>query len=218
MGQKVHPIGLRLGIIRTWSSKWYGEKDYAKWLLEDLKIREFIYKRMPDAGIAAIEVERRTAEKMKVIIVTASAGKVIGKGGANVEKLRRDLQGLSKSEIFVDIKEVKRAETNAQLVAENIARQLERRVNFRRAMKKSIQTSMQMGVKGIKVYLSGRLGGAEIARREWYMEGRVPLHTLRADIDYGVATARTTYGAIGVKCWIYNGDVLSYDSSTERGW
>jgi small subunit ribosomal protein S3 len=218
VGQKVHPIGLRLGIIRTWSSKWYGEKDYAKWLVEDLKIREFIFKRMPDAGIAAIEVERRTAEKMKVIIVTASAGKVIGKGGANVEKLRRDLQGLSKSEIFVDIKEVKRAETNAQLVAENIARQLERRVNFRRAMKKSIQTSMQMGVKGIKVYLSGRLGGAEIARREWYMEGRVPLHTLRADIDYGVATARTTYGAIGVKCWIYNGDVLSYDSSKERGW
>jgi len=218
VGQKVHPVGLRLGIIRTWSSKWYGEKDYAKWLVEDLKIREFIFKRMPDAGIAAIEVERRTAEKMKVIIVTASAGKVIGKGGANVEKLRRDLQGLSKSEIFVDIKEVKRAETNAQLVAENIARQLERRVNFRRAMKKSIQTSMQMGVKGIKVYLSGRLGGAEIARREWYMEGRVPLHTLRADIDYGVATARTTYGAIGVKCWIYNGDVLSYDSSTERGW
>jgi len=218
VGQKVHPIGLRLGIIRTWNSKWYGEKDYAKWLVEDLKIREFIFKRMPDAGIAAIEVERRTAEKMKVIIVTASAGKVIGKGGANVEKLRKDLQGLSKSEIFVDIKEVKRAETNAQLVAENIARQLERRVNFRRAMKKSIQTSMQMGVKGIKVYLSGRLGGAEIARREWYMEGRVPLHTLRADIDYGVATARTTYGAIGVKCWIYNGDVLSYDSTTERGW
>jgi small subunit ribosomal protein S3 len=218
VGQKVHPIGLRLGIIRTWSSKWYNEKDYAKWLVEDLKIREFIFKRMPDAGIAAIEVERRTAEKMKVIIVTASAGKVIGKGGANVEKLRKDLQGLSKSEIFVDIKEVKRAETNAQLVAENIARQLERRVNFRRAMKKSIQTSMQMGVKGIKVYLSGRLGGAEIARREWYMEGRVPLHTLRADIDYGTATARTTYGAIGVKCWIYNGDVLSYDSTTERGW
>ncbi len=218
MGQKVHPVGLRLGIIRTWSSKWYGEKDYAKWLVEDLRIREFIFKRMPDAGIAAIEVERRTAEKMKVIIVTASAGKVIGKGGANVEKLRKDLQGLSKSEIFVDIKEVKRAETNAQLVAENIARQLERRVNFRRAMKKSIQTSMQMGVKGIKVYLSGRLGGAEIARREWYMEGRVPLHTLRADIDYGTATARTTYGAIGVKCWIYNGDVLSYDSTTERGW
>jgi len=218
VGQKVHPVGLRLGIIRTWSSKWYSEKDYSKWLLEDLKIREFIFKRMPDAGIAAIEVERRTAEKMKVIIVTASAGKVIGKGGANVEKLRKDLQGLSKSEIFVDIKEVKRAETNAQLVAENIARQLERRVNFRRAMKKSIQTSMQMGVKGIKVYLSGRLGGAEIARREWYMEGRVPLHTLRADIDYGTATARTTYGAIGVKCWIYNGDVLSYDSSTERGW
>ncbi|MBU1069392.1 30S ribosomal protein S3 [Myxococcota bacterium] len=218
MGQKVHPVGLRLGIIRTWSSKWYSEKDYSKWLVEDLKIRAFIFKRMPDAGIAAIEVERRTAEKMKVIIVTASAGKVIGKGGANVEKLRKDLQGLSKSEIFVDIKEVKRAETNAQLVAENIARQLERRVNFRRAMKKSIQTSMQMGVKGIKVYLSGRLGGAEIARREWYMEGRVPLHTLRADIDYGTATARTTYGAIGVKCWIYNGDVLSYDSSTERGW
>ena len=218
MGQKVHPVGLRLGIIRTWSSKWYGEKDYAKWLKEDLKIREFIFKRMPDAGIAAIEVERRTAEKIKVIIVTASAGKVIGKGGANVEKLRKDLQSLSKSEIFVDIKEVKRAETNAQLVAENIARQLERRVNFRRAMKKSIQTSMQMGVKGIKVYLSGRLGGAEIARREWYMEGRVPLHTLRADIDYGTSTARTTYGAIGVKCWIYNGDVLSYDSTTERGW
>ncbi len=218
MGQKVHPIGMRLGIIRSWSSKWYSEKDYSRWLVEDLRIRKFIMKRMPDAGIATIEIERRTAEKMKVIIVTASAGKVIGKGGANVEKLRKDLQGLSKSEIFVDIKEVKRAETNAQLVAENIARQLERRVNFRRAMKKSIQTSMQMGVKGIKVYLSGRLGGAEIARREWYMEGRVPLHTLRADIDYGVATARTTYGAIGVKCWIYNGDVLSYDSTMERGW
>jgi small subunit ribosomal protein S3 len=155
---------------------------------------------------------------MRVVIVTSSAGKVIGKGGANVEKLRKDLQGVAKSEVFVDIKEVKRAETNAQLVAENIARQLERRVSFRRAMKKSIQTAMQMGVKGIKVHLSGRLGGAEIARREWYMEGRVPLHTLRADIDYGIATARTTYGAIGVKCWIYNGDILSYDSTVERGW
>jgi len=209
---------MRLGIIRTWNSKWYGEKDYAKWLVEDMQIREFIFKRMPDAGIAAIEIERRTAEKMRVIIVTASAGKVIGKGGANVEKLRKDLQGVAKSEVFVDIKEVKRAETNAQLVAENIARQLERRVSFRRAMKKSIQTAMQMGVKGIKVHLSGRLGGAEIARREWYMEGRVPLHTLRADIDYGIATARTTYGAIGVKCWIYNGDILSYDSTVERGW
>ncbi len=218
MGQKVHPIGMRLGIIRTWNSKWYGEKEYAKWLVEDMRIREFIFKRMPDAGIAAIEIERRTAEKMRVIIVTSSAGKVIGKGGANVEKLRKDLQGVAKSEVFVDIKEVKRAETNAQLVAENIARQLERRVNFRRAMKKSIQTAMQMGVKGIKVHLSGRLGGAEIARREWYMEGRVPLHTLRADIDYGISTARTTYGAIGVKCWIYNGDILSYDSTVERGW
>lgn len=218
MGQKVHPIGMRLGIIRTWNSKWYGEKEYAKWLLEDMKIREFIFKRMPDAGIATIEIERRTAEKMRVVIVTSSAGKVIGKGGANVEKLRKDLQSVSKSEVFVDIKEVKRAETNAQLVAENIARQLERRVSFRRAMKKSIQTAMQMGVKGIKVHLSGRLGGAEIARREWYMEGRVPLHTLRADIDYGIATARTTYGAIGVKCWIYNGDILSYDSTVERGW
>jgi len=218
VGQKVHPIGMRLGIIRTWNSKWYGEKEYAKWLVEDMRIREFIFKRMPDAGIAAIEIERRTAEKMRVIIVTSSAGKVIGKGGANVEKLRKDLQGVAKSEVFVDIKEVKRAETNAQLVAENIARQLERRVSFRRAMKKSIQTAMQMGVKGIKVHLSGRLGGAEIARREWYMEGRVPLHTLRADIDYGIATARTTYGAIGVKCWIYNGDILSYDSTVERGW
>ncbi|MBN2723652.1 MAG: 30S ribosomal protein S3 [Deltaproteobacteria bacterium] len=216
MGQKVHPIGMRLGIVRTWNSKWYEEAQYAKWLKEDLKIRKFVGKKMPEAGIAGVEIERRTSEKIKVTIITSSAGKVIGKGGANVEKLRKDLQKLTQSEIYVDIQEVKRSETNAQLVAENIARQLERRVNFRRAMKKAIQTSMSMGAKGIKVHLAGRLGGAEMARREWYMEGRVPLHTLRADIDYGFTEARTTYGAIGVKCWIYKGDVLGERENTDR--
>ncbi|MBU1536323.1 30S ribosomal protein S3 [Myxococcota bacterium] len=217
MGQKVHPIGMRLGIIRTWSSKWFSDQQYSKWLNEDLRIRKYILTKMPDAGIAAVDIERRTGEKLKVTIVTASAGRVIGKGGANVEKLRKDLQSLSQSEIYVDIQEVKRSENNAQLVAENIARQLERRVNFRRAMKKSIQNTMSMGAQGIKVHLAGRLGGAEMARREWYMEGRVPLHTLRADIDYGFTEARTTYGAIGVKCWIYKGDVLtSKEGSAER--
>jgi small subunit ribosomal protein S3 len=215
MGQKVHPIGIRLGIIRTWSSKWYEEKNYAKWLNEDIRIRRFIKKQMPDAGIANIEIERRTSEKLKITIISSSAGRVIGKQGANVEKLRKDLQKLTECGIYVDIQEVKRAETNAQLVSENIARQLERRVNFRRAMKKSISNSMNMGAKGIKVHLSGRLGGAEMARREWYMEGRVPLHTLRADIDYGFSEAKTTYGIIGVKCWIYKGDVLSSNRVVE---
>lgn len=208
MGQKVHPIGMRLGIVRTWNSRWYEKAQYAKWLKEDLHIRRFILEKLPDAGIAGIEIKRRTSEKITVTIITSSAGKVIGKGGANVEKLKKDLKAVTDSEIYIEPQEVKRPETNAQLVAENIARQLERRVNFRRAMKKAIQTSMSMGAKGIKVFLSGRLGGAEMARREWYMEGRVPLHTLRADIEYGVTEARTTYGAIGVKCWIYKGDVL----------
>jgi small subunit ribosomal protein S3 len=217
MGQKVHPVGIRLGIIKTWSSRWFSEKNYAQWLKEDLRIRRFILKSMPDAGIAAVDIERRTGEKLKISIITASAGRVIGKGGTNVEKLRKDLQKLSTSEIFVDIQEVKRSESNSQLVAENIARQLERRVNFRRAMKKSIQNTMSMGAQGIKVQLSGRLGGAEMARREWYLEGRVPLHTLRADIDYGFTEALTTYGLIGVKCWIYKGDILtSKENSFEK--
>ncbi|MDA3864859.1 MAG: 30S ribosomal protein S3 [Deltaproteobacteria bacterium] len=215
MGQKVHPVGMRLGIIRTWNSKWYGEQNYAKWLKQDINIRKYIKKEMPDAGISKIDIERRTAEKLKIIIFTSKPGRVIGKGGANVEELRKGLHKLSDSEMFVDIQEVKKAETNAQLVADNIARQLERRINFRRAMKKSIQNSMNMGAKGVKIHLAGRLGGAEMARREWYMEGRVPLHTLRADIDYGFAESKTTYGTIGVKCWIYKGEVLTTNDTEQ---
>lgn len=218
MGQKVHPIGMRLGIVRTWNSKWYEKAQYAQWLKEDLQIRRFITEKLPDAGIAGVDIQRRTSEKIIITILTSSAGKVIGKSGANVEKLKKDLKAITNSDVYIQPQEVKKSETNAQLVAENIARQLERRVNFRRAMKKAIQTSMSMGAKGIKVHLSGRLGGAEMARREWYMEGRVPLHTLRADIEYGFYEARTTYGAIGVKCWIYKGDVLGdRDLSADRG-
>ena len=207
MGQKTHPYGFRLGVIKTWTSKWYEDKQYAKWLHEDLKLKSAIKKKFAHAGIAGIEIER-AANKAKVVISTSRPGIVIGKRGAGVEQLKAELQKLTSNELFIDIQEVRKAETNAQLVAENIATQLERRVAFRRAMKKAVQTAMKFGAKGIRVFAGGRLGGAEIARHEGYREGRVPLHTLRADIEFGTATAMTTYGTIGVKCWIFKGEIL----------
>jgi small subunit ribosomal protein S3 len=207
MGQKVHPIGFRLGVIKTWDSKWFDEKNYAKWLHEDIKIRDFVKKSLNHAGVSRVEIER-AANKVKVNVHTARPGIVIGKRGAGIESVKKDLQKYTQNEVFLNIVEVRKAEIDAQLVAENIATQLERRIAFRRAMKKSIQTAMKFGAKGIRVACSGRLGGAEMARYEWYREGRVPLHTLRADIDYGYAIARTTYGTIGCKVWICRGEVL----------
>ena len=208
MGQKVNPIGLRLNIIRTWDSIWYADRDYAKFLIEDQKIRKFLKKRLYHAGISRIVIAR-TGEKVRIKLHTARPGIVIGKKGAEIEALKRDLEKLTGRACVIDIQEVRRPEADAQLVAENIALQLERRVAFRRAMKKALNIALKFGAKGIKVCCSGRLGGAEMARREWYREGAVPLHTLRADIDYGFAEARTTYGVIGVKVWIYKGDVLA---------
>ena len=207
MGQKTHPYGFRLGVIKTWKSKWYEDKQYAKWLHEDLRLKKQIRKKFAHAGIADIEIER-AANKAKVVIHTSRPGIIIGKRGAGVEQLRTDMQKLTENELFVDIQEVRKAETNAKLVAENIATQLERRVAFRRAMKKAVSTAMKFGVKGIRVNAAGRLGGSEIARAEWYREGRVPLHTLRADIDFGEATAHTTAGTVGIKCWIFKGEIL----------
>lgn len=215
MGQKTHPIGFRLGIIKTWSSKWYEEKNYSKWLHEDIKLKRYIKKKLQHAGVSYIDVER-AASKCKINIYTARPGIVIGKRGAGVEQIKADIQKLTTNEVFLNIVEVRKAETNAQLVAENIATQLERRIAFRRAMKKAVQTAMKFGAKGIRVNCGGRLGGAEMGRREWYREGRVPLHTLRADIDYGFTEARTTHGAIGVKCWIFHGEVLP-QRNTQRG-
>ena len=207
MGQKVHPYGFRIGVVKTWKSKWFEDKNYAKWLHEDLKLKKAIRDKFAHAGIADVELER-AANKAKVIIHTSRPGIIIGKRGAGVEQLKAELQKLTKNELFVDIQEVRKAETNARLVAENIATQLERRVAFRRAMKKAVQTAMKFGVKGIRVHAGGRLGGAEIARAEWYREGRVPLHTLRADIDYGEVTAHTKAGTVGIKCWIFNGEIM----------
>src|SRR4030088_2765411 len=215
MGQKTHPIGFRLGIIKTWSSRWYEEKNYAKWLHEDLKLKSFIKKKLNHAGVSYIEIER-AANKAKINIQTARPGIVIGKRGAGVEQLKKEVQGLTENEVFLNILEVRKAETNAQLVAENIATQLERRVSSRPAMKKAGQTAMKFGAKGIRVASSGRLGGAEMARYEWYREGRVPLHTLRADIDYGFAEAKTTYGKIGCKVWIFRGEVLPETAAAEK--
>jgi len=207
LGQKVHPVGFRLGVIRSWDSKWYEEKNYVKWLHEDIKLREFVKKTLGHSGISKVEIER-AANKVKINVHTARPGIVIGKRGAGIEGIKKDLQKLTQNEVFLNIVEVRKAETDAQLVAENIATQLERRIAFRRAMKKAVQTSLKFGAKGIRVACSGRLGGAEMARYEWYREGRVPLHTLRADIDFGYAIARTTYGTIGVKVWIFRGEVL----------
>lgn len=207
MGQKTHPYGFRLNVIRSWSSKWYEDKHYAKWLHEDLRLRKAIRKKFANAGIAGIQIER-AANKAKVVIATSRPGIIIGRRGAGVEQLKAELAGITDNELFIDIQEVRKAETNAQLVAENIATQLERRVAFRRAMKKAVTIAMKFGAKGIRVHAGGRLGGAEIAREEMYREGRVPLHTLRADIEYGTAVARTTAGSIGIKCWIFKGEVL----------
>ena len=207
MGQKTHPYGFRLNVIRTWSSKWYEDKHYAKWLHEDLLLRKAIRKKFANAGIAGIQIER-AANKAKVVISTSRPGIIIGRRGAGVEQLKAELAAHTDNELFIDIQEVRKAETNAQLVAENIATQLERRVAFRRAMKKAVTIAMKFGAKGIRVHAGGRLGGAEIAREEMYREGRVPLHTLRADIEYGTAVARTTAGSIGIKCWIFKGEVL----------
>jgi len=205
MGQKVHPIGFRLGITRTWDSRWYSKRDYAKLLHEDIKLREYIKQKLFGAGIARIEIER-AANKVKINVHTARPGIVIGKKGSGVETLKADVQKLSKNEVFLNIVEVKKPEANAVLIAENVAAQLEKRVAFRRAMKKAMTSAFKQGIKGIKIRVSGRLGGAEIARTEWYSEDSVPLHTLRANIDYGTAEARTTYGVIGVKSWVYNGE------------
>ena len=214
MGQKVHPIGFRLGVIRSWDSKWYEEKNYAKWLHEDIRLREFVKEKLGQAGISRIEIER-AANKVKINVHTARPGIVIGKRGAGIETIKKDLQALTQNEVYLNVVEVRKAETDAQLVAENIATQLERRIAFRRAMKKAVQTALKFGAKGIRVACAGRLGGAEMARYEWYREGRVPLHTLRADIDYGFAEAKTTYGKIGVKVWIMRGEVLP--QSAARG-
>jgi small subunit ribosomal protein S3 len=207
MGQKVHPTGLRLGVIRTWESRWYAEKDYANLLHEDMRIRKFLKQKLYHAGIGKVEIER-AASKLKISIWTARPGIVIGKKGAEIENLKKELAGYTNKDVFINIQEVRKAEVNAQLVAENVATQLERRIAFRRAMKKAVTSAMKLGAKGIKIHCSGRLGGAEMSRREWYREGRVPLHTLRADIDYGFAEASTTYGKIGVKVWIFHGEVL----------
>lgn len=209
MGQKVNPIGFRIGINKTWSSNWISKnkKEFAGLLHEDFKIRSFIKKNLLQAGVSKVEIER-ASEKLRVIIHTARPGVIIGRKGADIDRLREDLQGMTAKEIYIDIKEVKNPSANAQLVAENIAFQLERRVVFRRAMKKAVANAIQAGAGGIKVICSGRLGGAEMSRQESYKTGKVPLHTLRADIDYGAAQALTTYGYIGVKTWIYKGDIL----------
>jgi small subunit ribosomal protein S3 len=207
LGQKTHPYGFRLGIIKSWRSRWYSEKDYAAQLQEDLRIRSYVKGRLSHAGVSSIEIERRS-NRVNILIATARPGIVIGKKGAEIENLKKDIQKLTTRDVSINILEIRRPETDAQLTAENVAMQLERRVAFRRAMKKTVLSSMKLGAKGIKIQVAGRLGGAEMSRTEWYREGRVPLHTLRADIDYGFAQARTTYGIIGVKVWIYKGEVL----------
>jgi small subunit ribosomal protein S3 len=214
MGQKVNPHGIRVGVIKDWDSKWYAEKDFSDNLVEDYNIRKFLKKKLYSAGVSRIEIERPT-DRLRVIIHTAKPGVVIGKGGADIEKLRTEVQKLTDKKLSLDIKEVKRPDRDAQLVAENIATQLENRVSFRRAMKSAMSRSMKSGVKGIKTAVSGRLAGADIARSEFYSEGTIPLQTLRADIDYGFAEADTTYGKLGVKVWIYKGEVLPTKSVKE---
>lgn len=207
MGQKVHPKGLRIGIIKDWDSKWYADKNYQELLHEDIKIRRYIKQRLFASGVSLVEIER-AANRVKISIHTAKPGIVIGRGGAEVENLRKDLERMTGKQVSINIAEIKKPELEAQLVAENIAAQLVKRVSFRRAMKQAVSRSMRMGAQGVKVSSSGRLAGAEIARTEWYSEGKVPLHTLRADVDYGFAEANTTYGKIGVKVWLYKGEVL----------
>jgi small subunit ribosomal protein S3 len=210
MGQKVNPIGLRLGINRTWDSRWYADGDYAKMLHEDIRLRKFLSDRLQQAGVAKIVIER-PAKKARITIHTARPGVVIGKKGADIEKLRSDLAKMTNGEVNLNIVEIRKPEIDAKLIAENIAQQLERRVAFRRAMKRAVQSAMRLGAQGIRINCGGRLGGAEIARVEWYREGRVPLHTLRADIDFGTATAKTTYGTCGVKVWVFKGEIMAHD-------
>ena len=214
MGQKVNPHGLRVGVIKDWDSKWYAEADFADCLVEDYQIRKFLKKKLYSAGVSKIEIER-TSDRVKIIISTAKPGMIIGKGGAEIEKVRAELQKMTTKKVVVDIKEVKRPDREAQLVAENIAQQLENRISFRRAMKSCMGRAMKSGAKGIKVTCSGRLGGADMARTETYSDGTIPLHTLRADIDYGFAEADTTYGKIGVKVWIYKGEILPTKAAKE---
>ncbi|HEY6010976.1 MAG TPA: 30S ribosomal protein S3 [Nitrospirota bacterium] len=213
MGQKVHPIGLRLGIIKTWDSRWFSQKSYSTLLHEDFKIRKIVKERLMHAGVSKIEIER-AGQKAKINIHTARPGIIIGKKGAEVDKLKKDLETMTGKQMYINIQEIRRPELDAQLVAENIALQLERRIAFRRAMKKSVTSALRLGAQGIKIMCAGRLAGAEIARTEWYREGRVPLHTLRADIQYGFFEAKTTMGQIGVKVWIYRGDVLQQAKPT----
>jgi small subunit ribosomal protein S3 len=211
MGQKVNPVGLRLGVNRTWDSRWYADgKGYAPLLHEDLKLRKYLHERLAQAGVSRIVIERPT-KKARITIHTARPGVVIGKKGADIEKLRADLSKMTGGEVHLNIVEIRKPEIDSKLVAENIAQQLERRVAFRRAMKRAVQSAMRLGAQGIRINCAGRLGGAEIARTEWYREGRVPLHTLRADIDYGEATAKTTYGTCGVKVWVFKGEIMAHD-------
>ncbi|MEX1179560.1 MAG: 30S ribosomal protein S3 [Cucumibacter sp.] len=216
MGQKVNPIGLRLGINRTWDSRWFAQKaEYAKLLQEDLKIRAMLLAELKQAAVSKVVIER-PHRKCRVSIHTARPGIVIGKKGADIEKLRTKVRKFTESDVHVNIVEVRKPEIDATLVAQGVAQQLERRIAFRRAMKRAVQTAMRMGAQGIRIMVSGRLGGTDIARTEWYHEGRVPLHTLRADIDYGVAEAETTYGMIGIKCWIFRGEILEHDPSAHE--
>lgn len=210
MGQKVNPIGIRVGINRTWDSRWFADKGYAEKLIQDLKMKKYVKERLKAAGISKVIIER-AAQNTKVSVYTARPGVIIGKKGADIEKLRRDLSKRAGTDVALNIIEIRKPEIDAQLVAEGIAQQLERRVSFRRAMKRGVQSTMRLGAEGIRVNVAGRLGGADIARTEWYREGRVPLHTLRADIDYGFAEALTTYGIIGVKIWIYKGEIMEHD-------
>ena len=210
MGQKVNPVGFRLGINRTWDSRWFADGNYADLLHEDIRIRAFLRKRLAQAGVAKIVIER-PAKKARVTIHTARPGVVIGRKGQDIEKLRQEIAAMTKAEVHLNIVEIRKPEVDAQLVAENVAQQMERRVSIRRAMKRAVQSSMRMGAEGIRINCAGRLGGAEIARMQWYREGRVPLHTLRANIDYGEAEAHTTYGVCGVKIWIYKGEILAHD-------
>jgi small subunit ribosomal protein S3 len=215
LGQKVHPIGFRLGVTKTWDSHWYAEKDFHILLNEDIKIRAFIKKRLYKSGISKIEI-KRTVNLIRIDIHTARPGIVIGRKGSEIETLKVDLQRLTSKEMQINILEVKKAEIDPQLIAENVALQLERRVAFRRAMKRSVTIALRFGAQGIKIACAGRLGGAEMARREWYREGRVPLHTIRADIDYGFAQAKTTYGIIGVKVWIFKGEVITQENKVKK--
>jgi small subunit ribosomal protein S3 len=215
MGQKVNPIGLRLGINRTWDSRWFARKEYANLLLDDLGLRKFLHQRLGQAGVSRIVIER-AAKKTRITLHSARPGVVIGKKGADIEKLRTDIAKLTNSEVSLNIVEIRKPEIEAKLIADSIAQQLERRVAFRRAMKRAVQSAMRLGALGIRINCSGRLGGAEIARMEWYREGRVPLHTLRADVDFAYGTAKTTYGVCGVKVWVFKGEILAHDPMAQE--